>query len=1117
MLRIGQRVRIVPENQVAEVYRFEERGGRYLVGLILEGTQQARQFVFSREELEERLQVLPSLAEDFRSGEGLLPREQCLAFVDALRMRLAYTFDPHYAVSVTQVDLLPHQVDAVYRHILPQPQVRFLLADDPGLGKTIMAGLVLKELKARGLVHRTLIVVPAHLLDQWQREMRDWFHEDFTILNRFLLRNLLASDFFERNPQILVSMDFARQEEVRELLRRQFWDLVIVDEAHKLSATRYGRKVRKTKRYQLGEALSDRCIHMLFLTATPHKGDDEAYFLLLSLLHPRLFARTEDLKQAARGNGLPFVLRRSKEQVTDLAGNKLFKKRTVKTLAVTLTEAERTLYEAVTAYVRRWYGAVSGRTDRRSRNVALALTVLQRRLSSSLFAVRESLRRRREKLQNLLREWERRLEEEEALPVLDEETLEDLAEQTSGEWENFQEKLEGVTAARTPEELREEIEEIEELIRLAQEAERAGEEAKVNELRRVVEERLRHHPEEKLIVFTEFKDTLLALRRKFEQEWGFPVAVIHGQMSLQQRIEQERCFRDKVQVLIGTDAAGEGLNLQFARLMVNFDLPWNPNRLEQRMGRIHRYGQKRDCYVFNMLYPETREGHVLARLLEKLERMRDRLGDSVYDVIGQLMEGVRLEDLIMEAILRGDTAEAEKVIDVDLEKRFEDYRRALEENALAGHHIDLSAVLTGDRDSRQKRLVPWDVERFTRLVLPLIGGRCEPDPKRPGVFRIAVPRTFLRQYDLPHESFARGVRVAFERKVARDEGVEFFAPGHPVLEALLDHFLDKARPVLGVFAHPGGEDGVLWLLRAGVQDGEGRPVLERLFALFWSARDNTWREVDPRVLWDLQPWQGQVPEGLLQGIEIGEREARNQAMNYLERLRREAAARREREARIKEAWLKRSYDHLVQESNNKLFEYHRRAEQGEDMRVAIQQEEENLKRLTRERRERLEALERERVLTLLEPQLEAVFVVCAAPSSEDLAEEGDLEARRRVEEIGMEVAMRYEREQGRKPVDVSKEYLGYDIRSEAAGEVRYIEVKSFATTGEVRLTPHEWQMAQRLGEDYWLYKVEYALSSPKLSCIRNPLQTLKFRPVMGVVEYVEAKGDHEAKDAETAD
>lgn len=313
MLQPGQRVRLVAEGQIAEVYRFERRGDKYIIGLIITSNQQAISFVLGEEELHSRLQVLPSVQESFRSGEGILPREQCLAFVDALRMRLAYAFDPHYAVSVTQVDLLPHQVDAVYRHILPQPQMRFLLADDPGLGKTIMAGLVLKELKARGLAQRLLLIVPAHLQDQWKREMQEWFREDFTTLNRGVTRSTLTMDFFVRNPQVMVSVDFARQEEIRDLLAQVAWDFVIVDEAHKFSATRYGQRVHKTKRYQLGEAVAQKSTHLLFLTATPHKGDDEAYLLLLDLLQPRLFSQAQHLKEAGKGDGLPFVLRRAKE------------------------------------------------------------------------------------------------------------------------------------------------------------------------------------------------------------------------------------------------------------------------------------------------------------------------------------------------------------------------------------------------------------------------------------------------------------------------------------------------------------------------------------------------------------------------------------------------------------------------------------------------------------------------------------------------------------------------------------------------------------------------------------------------------------------------------------
>lgn len=1101
MIEVGDRVRIDPYAEEAEVFEVRQQGAHVVLGVIFLVSRKAQRMVFTPEELARRVQRVPKLWERFERA-GFRTREPFVLFVEALRMRLAYTFDPHYAVSVTQVDLLPHQVDAVYGHILPLPRIRFLLADDPGLGKTIMAGLVLKELKVRGAVRRTLLVVPAHLQDQWQREMRDWFREDFVPLRRELLQNLYAADFFDRNVQVLVSMDFARQPDVRDLLARQSWDLLIVDEAHKLSATRYGQKISKTQRYQLGEALAPRATHLLFLTATPHKGDDDAYFLLLNLLEPRLFATAEHLKQAARTEGLPFVLRRSKEQVTDLEGRKLFRRREVQSLGIAQSEAEKQLYEAVTRYVRHWYAAVSGKRDRKSRNVALALTVLQRRLSSSLFAVRESLRRRKAKLHNLLQEWERRLQENE-LPEWDEETEQDLAEMTSREWESFQERLEGITAAQNPEELREELDELDELLRLALEAEKAGEEAKAQELRRVLEERLRHHPDEKLLIFTEFKDTLSGLERKI-QSWGFLCVSIHGQMSLPDRIEAERRFRDEVQVMVATDAAGEGINLQFCRLMVNYDLPWNPNRLEQRMGRIHRYGQQRDCYVFNLLYPETREGEVLQRLMDKLERMRERLGDTVYDVIGTLLEGARLEELLMQAIVQGPPGELERVLDVDLERRLEQYWQTLQENALAGHHIDLSTVQKDESDSLLRRLVPWDVERFTRLAVPTVGGQISDDRRQRQVFRLSVPKEFLKQYRLQEDSFARGLRVAFQRDVTRQADAEFFAPGHPLLEALTDHFLKRNRPVQAILVDEQGRKGTLWIYRVRLQDGRGQAALERLLALFHDLSSGEICEVDPRMVWELAspPDYLDLPRNLPDLLQEGSQRTRDRVLACLHALQQEAQQRRERECTIKERWLKASYDHLIAESQNKLFAYHPRQQAGEDMAAAIRQEEENLKVLTREKNQRLEEIQTERQITLLEPELEAVALILPKPptTSATLAE-GE-EARRRVEEAGMRFVMAYERQQGRNPEDVCNRFPGYDIVSRSETETRYIEVKAFATTGTVELTPHEWQIAQRLQDAYWLYIVENALSHPQLHPIQNPAKSLPAQPIVGIVKIV---------------
>ncbi|RMH30002.1 MAG: DUF3883 domain-containing protein [Candidatus Hydrogenedentota bacterium] len=1100
MLKSGDRVNIAPYREPAEVLECRMENGRVVLRVLFLLSNQVTRFVFTSEEFAAHVQQLPSLWEDFLAGASPT-HEHFVLFADALRMQLAYTFDPHYAVSVTQVDLLPHQVDAVYRHILPQPRIRFLLADDPGLGKTITAGLVLKELKARDAARRILLVVPAHLREHWKREMNDWFQEDFVPFQRDILQGLSSPDFFERNQQIIISLDFARQQEVRQILARTQWDLVIVDEAHKLSATRYGKKLDKTQRYQLGELLAPRTTHLLFLTATPHKGDDHAYFLLLNLLEPRLFANPNQLKAAARSDGLPFVLRRSKEQVTDLEGRPLFRRREVATLSVALTESERRLYDAVTTYVRRWYTTVSCRTDRKSRNVALALTVLQRRLSSSLYAVRESLRRRKSKLQNLLAEWERQRQEE-AISDWDDDDQQDLAEMASNEWESFHERLEGVTAAQSPEELRAEIEKLDELIRLAVEAEKAGDEAKLKELHTVIEKHLRHHPDEKLLIFTEFKDTLTVLKRRIQQ-WGFPCAIIHGQMNFQARIEEERRFRDEVPVMIATDAAGEGINLQFCRLMVNYDLPWNPNRLEQRMGRIHRYGQQRDCFIFNIIYTDTREGHVLSRLLEKLERMRQRLGDTVYNVIGTLLEDVRLEELIMIALLNDDEPALDRLLDVDVEQRVEEFHKTLEDNALAGHSIDLSAVQRGQTSSLLQRLVPWDVERFTRLAVRTVGGHCIED-RRPGVYRLSIPREFLKTQKVETASYASGLRVAFDRKTARSMGAEYLAPGHTLFDALVAHFLDRERPVRAILLDEKGREGTVWLYRVRLQDGRGEPVLERVVALLHDRATDDVHQVDPRMLWELSspPPTFHLPPDALELLENGQKLSYMTVLNCLEQFQQEAKARRMRECSIRRRWLTASYNELIRQSEEKLFDYNRRHDEGEDMSVAIRQEDEHYRRLLAERDERLNELENEQKIFTLEPQVEAVALILSAASIQLTQPASDTAAKQRVEVAGMHVVMDYERSHGREPNDVSQQFLGYDIVSSGAGETRYIEVKSFATTGPVELTPHEWQMAQRLQGAYWLYVVENALTEPRLHTLQNPAVRLKAQPVVDVVKVV---------------
>jgi hypothetical protein len=405
------------------------------------------------------------------------------------------------------------------------------------------------------------------------------------------------------------------------------------------------------------------------------------------------------------------------------------------------------------------------------------------------------------------------------------------------------------------------------------------------------------------------------------------------------------------------------------------------------------------------------------------------------------------------------------------------------------------------------------VQRFTRLAVRTIGGQFAEDRHHPDVFRLSVPREFLRARGLPNDAFARGLRVAFERETARRAGAEFFAPGHPLLEALIDHCLQKDRPARTALVDEKGRRGILWLYRLRLQDGRNQPALERLTAFFHDFATGETREVDPRVLWELEPPPEDLPlpEDLPVLLDAAGGAARRRALEHLDLLRQEAQARRERECAIKERWLRASYDELLRESQDKLFAYHRRQDAGEDMDAAIRQEEENLKGLLQEQRERLAELEKERQVDRLEPELEAVALILPKPPAAPEAPGAGEEARRRVEEAGMRAAMEYERSQGREPVDVSRDFLGYDIRSTSPAETRYIEVKAFAATGPLELTPHEWQIARRLGEAYWLYVVEDALTAPRLHRIPDPVRRYQPQAVVGVVKLVieDWKGDSE--------
>lgn len=341
--------------------------------------------------------------------------ERLRLLVESARIRLAYAHDRQFAVSLSGIRTLPHQIEAVYMKMLPQPRLRFLLADDPGAGKTIMAGLLLKEMKLREAIERTLILCPAPLTIQWQDELLRWFGEPFEVIFSAVDQQQLVNPW-QRATQVIASLDYAKQDDVRERVWQQRWDLIIVDEAHKCSAytkrsSGRGDEVEKTRRYQLAERLAADADHLLLLTATPHHGDDDRFGHFVRLIDPDLFPEQRLGEKAGEirrdilslGENCPWALRRLKEDLRDIDGQRLFPDRHAHTVTFRLNREEFDLYKAVTAYINEFLPQASGR---KKQSVALARTVLQRRLASSTQAIAESIRRRFEKQEELLEELE---------------------------------------------------------------------------------------------------------------------------------------------------------------------------------------------------------------------------------------------------------------------------------------------------------------------------------------------------------------------------------------------------------------------------------------------------------------------------------------------------------------------------------------------------------------------------------------------------------------------------------------------------------------------------------------------------------------------------------------
>jgi len=1013
--------------------------------------------------------------------------EELFLCLESIRFSHASLFDPFLAINVSKIDPLPFQIEAVYGYVLKLPKVRFLIADDPGAGKTIMAGLVLKELKLRGVIKRILIVVPGHLKDQWRRELQERFQEPFTLIGRQVMDAHYGENVWERENQIITSIDFAKQEDILNTLANVQWDLVVVDEAHKMAAYRYGITTSKTERYRLGEVLSKNTKHLLFLTATPHKGDPENYRLFLDLLEPGFFATKEMVKESIDNTENPLFIRRLKEDLKDFDGRPIFTNRYAVTLKFRLSDRERILYNQLSDYVVSQYNKAIQKTS--NKGIAFALLILQRRLASSTYALYKSLERRKERLEKLLKEQDIKIKTSSFDLEDDEDVEENERWQREKEWESL-------SVSENKEELKKEIYIINELIAISSEIINNEEEVKLKELKKAIEEGFKKIEElqgnKKILIFTESRDTMDYLVNKIKS-WGYRVNFVHGGMSLEERIEAEKIFKNETEVMVATEAAGEGINLQFCHIMINYDIPWNPNRLEQRMGRIHRYGQKKDVYMFNIVAEDTREGEVFKKLFEKIEEIKNSLGtDKVFDIIGDIFYGKNLYQLIIEAVTRAKTIdeiikEIDIVVDSDYIQRIKDILG----ESLATRNIDYTRLREMAEKAREFRLIPEYVEEFFKKAFVKAGGK----------YRIKKDG-FLSIENIPYEikNIAKSgfgpiatsyPKITFDKEIAfLNPDSEFISFGHPLLEALI--YWIKERYIDGlkrgaVFEDPDGRlDGYIFFYEGEVKDGKGETAGKNIIALYDSGKEI--KSVNPALLWDLVPKKLDEPLSISFDKEKLEEQAYLVIKNYKEELLRE----RKRQAEIKAKYGLKSLDYLINELDFELVELLSRLEKGEKVELVIKNKEERKKHYENAKESLKRDIERETNLVVSSPKfLGAVFV----KSAEEVSTE-------EIEKIGMEIAMEYENFCGRNPEDVSKENLGYDIRSKGKGEIRYIEVKARADTGDILLTPNEWFKARRFKNDYWLYIVENTAKNPSLYIIQNPWDNLKVSEKVEVIRFV---------------
>ena len=1049
-----------------------------------------------------------SLAEAGRPWAFDAPGEEFKLAVEAYRINLAHLFDPMMAVHTSNVEPLPHQITAVYESMLPRQPLRYVLADDPGAGKTIMAGLFIRELLMRADAKRVLIVAPGSLVEQWQDEMFEKFGLSFTLFSREQVEQSRSGNPFDDIDLMVARVDqLSRNEDLQEKLRLSHWDLIVVDEAHKLSASYFGNKVNKTKRFQLGELLGSITRHFLLMTATPHNGKEEDFQLFMSLLDSdRFYGKFRD--GAHKVDVTDLMRRMVKEDMRRFDGTPLFPERRARTANYKLSDPEAALYASVTEYVKEEMNRADQLQDgARKGTVGFALTSLQRRLASSPEAIYQSLKRRSSKLKRRVEEEKLRQRGQLLAETVISNDLnnapEDIWESADAlspdDYENFEEAVvDQATAAQTIQELEAEIIILEGLEEQARQVVHSGQDRKWDELSKLLQNTPEMHDadgrQRKLIIFTEHRDTLNYLAVKIRGLIGNEesVVMIHGGVKREDRRKVQELFRNDLatRVLLATDAAGEGVNLQNANLMVNYDLPWNPNRLEQRFGRIHRIGQTEVCHLWNMVAAETREGDVFQRLFEKLEIERAALGGRVFDILGEVFEEKSLKDLLIEAIRYGADPEVRGRLHRKLEGALDTQHleAIIKRNALCEEVMDerrLFAVKEEMEKAEARKLQPYFIRSFFNQAFQQLGGELR--PREQGRYEITHVPANIRERDRQitgrdrrnsNTVLRRYERVCFEKQYVRVVDrigapmASLMHPGHPLMQSVTDIVLEQHRNKLkqgAVLVDPSDMSitpKVMFIIDHSVREGaDPTHVVSRRMQFV---------EIDPQggainAGWaphlDLEPISKSdmgLIEDVLDAPWLNGTDARSLEQVALAHASTHLVPEHFDEVRIRreknvDKTLAAVHERLVKEINywsDRYIKFQDDIAAGKDVRLTLENVRRTIDDLTarRESREK-ELLAMRHVISATPVVAGGALVIPAGLLAQRKGQPEwtvDADARVRVEWVAMNAVMVAERALGHEVIDVSAQKCGWDVTSlprAVDGKLppsRHIEVKGRA-------------------------------------------------------------------------